>query len=271
MSMNALFHALTVTPLGHPETELVLNVADEVPVKLTFNGIFPLGVMMMTSDHLEDFAYGYCLTEKIIRSAKQIRAVVVTQENDGLAMDVTLTGECLSALLKRRPRAQTGHTSCGLCGSDDVPAVETVGACTLPLTQTITVDAVCKALNDLDRWQELNAATHMVHAAAWADADGHIQMIREDVGRHNALDKLIGARLRNGVATQSGVCLLTSRYSFEMALKTLRAGIAIVAAVSAPTYRAYRLAERMNQTLIAIARRDRQILFCGGERIDPAP
>lgn len=267
MSMDALFHALTVAPLGQPETELVLNVADEVPVKLTFNGIFPHGVMMMTSDHLEDFAYGYCLTEEIIRSAEQIRAVVVTQEDDGLAMDVTLTGECLSALLKRRPRAQIGHTSCGLCGSDDVPAVETVGACTLPLTQTITVDAVCKALNDLDRWQELNAATRMAHAAAWADADGHIQMIREDVGRHNALDKLIGARLRNGGAMQSGVCLLTSRYSFEMALKTLRAGIAIVAAVSAPTYRAYRLAERMNQTLIAIARRDRQILFCGGERI----
>lgn len=267
MLKDALFHVIKVTPLGLPEANFSLNIADEVPISLTFNGIFPYGVMMMTPDHLEDFAYGFCLTEEIIQSAEQIRSVAITHTDDGLAVDITIAGNCLTALLRRRPRAQTGHTSCGICGSEAVPSVEMTKDCALPLAHTITIDALRRALNDLDAWQKLNAVTRMVHAAAWADADGHIQMIREDVGRHTALDKLIGARLRDGLTTQNGVCLLTSRYSFEMALKTLRAGIAIVAAVSAPTYRAYRLAEKMNQTLVAIARRDRQIVFCGGERI----
>ncbi len=267
VSMDTLFRALTVTPLGQPETELVLNVADEVPVRLTFNGIFPHGVMMMTPDDLEDFAYGYCLTEEIIHCAANVRAVAITQDDDGLTMDITLAGECLSALLKRRPRVQTGHTSCGICGTDEVPGIERSAAPLLPLTHTIAVDAVRKALNDLDTWQRLNAATRMVHAAAWSNADGCIQIIREDVGRHNALDKLIGARMRNEIATGNGFCLLTSRYSFEMALKTVRAGIAVVVAVSAPTYRAFCLAEKAHQTLVAVARRDRQIVFCGGERV----
>ncbi|MFT8876321.1 MAG: formate dehydrogenase accessory sulfurtransferase FdhD [Gluconobacter potus] len=264
---DALFQTVKVAPLGVPEAAFLLNIADEVPIRLIFNGIFPYGVMMMTPEHLEDFAYGFCLTEEIIQSAEQIRCITITHTDNGPAMDITIAGNCLTALLRRRPRAQTGHTSCGICGSEAVPSVETVEDCALPLAHTITIDALRRALNDLDVWQELNAVTRMVHAAAWADVNGQIQIIREDVGRHNALDKLIGARLRDDSTVQTGFCLLTSRYSFEMALKSLRAGIAIVVAVSAPTYRAYNFAQKMNQTLIAIARRDRQIVFCGGERI----
>lgn len=265
--MIPLFHTTKVTGLDCPEQEFDLNIADEVPVKLVFNGIFPYGVMMLTPDHLTDFAFGYCLTERIIEKAEQIRSVVTSEDKDGPTLDITVSGDCLSALLRRRPRAQTGHSSCGICGSDDVPSVDVSCQSPFVLNPNISSAAIRRALRDLDRWQELNAATHMVHGAAWTNRDGEILLIREDIGRHNALDKLIGVRMRNGTLSDHGICLLTSRYSYEMALKTICAGMTTVVAVSAPTERAFRLAERMNQTLIAIARHDRQFVFCGGERL----
>ncbi|WP_367160268.1 formate dehydrogenase accessory sulfurtransferase FdhD [Kozakia baliensis] len=265
--MNELMRAVSVTPLGEPERSVLLNVADEVPVRLTFNGILPHGIMMMTPNHLEDFAFGYCLTEGIICSTEQIRSITITSEDDGVTMDVTITGDAFAPLLKRRPRAQTGHTSCGICGTEDVPDLESIDAPSLPIDYTVSASAIRHALSDLDNWQNLNAATRMVHAAAWADLSGRILLIREDVGRHNALDKLIGARLQDLDLKEKGFCILTSRYSFEMALKTSRANMATVVAISAPTYRAYQLAQKLNQTLVAIARRDRQLVFCGSERI----
>lgn len=265
--MPTLFHRLRVTSLGQPDRAFDLNVADEVPVRLVFNGIFSYGVMMMTPEDLEDFAFGYCLTEQIVGTSAQIRSVVVVETDDGLTVDVSIAGDALTSLIRRGPRAQTGHSSCGICGSDAVPSCDAIGAPVLGPGPVVSIEAVQLALNALGEWQTLNAATRMVHAAAWADRDGRILMIREDVGRHNALDKLIGARVRGAEGMGEGFCLLTSRYSFEMALKTLRSGIAIVVAVSAPTYRACRLAETMKQTLIAIARRDGQVLFCGGERL----
>ncbi|NHN86336.1 formate dehydrogenase accessory sulfurtransferase FdhD [Acetobacter musti] len=265
--MIPLFHARKVTSLDRPEEEVDLNIADEVPVKLVFNGIFPYGVMMLTPDHLTDFVFGYCLTERIIEASRQIRSVVVSEGEDGPMLDVMISGDCLSTLLRRRPRAQTGHSSCGICGSDDVPSVDVTGQSPFPLNPTIASAAIRRALQDLDRWQDLNAATRMVHGAAWANREGEILLIREDIGRHNALDKLIGARMRNDTLSEDGICLLTSRYSYEMALKTVCAGMITVVAVSAPTERAFRLAERMNQTLIAIARHDRQFVFCGAARL----
>lgn len=265
--MLSLFQTLRVRSLARPDKMFDLNVADEVPVTLTFNGLFPYGVMMMTPEDLEDFVFGYCLTEQIVDAPTQIRSVAVAEKDDGLAVDISISGEALAKLIRRRPRIQTGHSSCGLCGSDAVPACDAIGAPVLSSGPMIPIRAVHRALRELGEWQTLNTATRMVHAAAWADRDGRILMIREDVGRHNALDKLIGARARGAARAGEGFCVLTSRYSFEMALKTLRAGIAIVIAISAPTYRACRLAETMNQTLVAIARRDEQVLFCGRERI----
>ncbi|MBB2202218.1 formate dehydrogenase accessory sulfurtransferase FdhD [Gluconacetobacter tumulisoli] len=265
--MAPLCHIRRVRLLDHPDEQTYLNIADEVPVKLVFNGIFPYGVMMMTPDHLADFAFGYCLTERIVETAQQIRSVAVSEGEDGPTIDVAISGDRLSMLLRRRPRAQTGHSSCGICGSDDVPAVDVAVRSSFPLKATIAPAAIRRALHDLDLWQELNARTRMVHGAAWANADGRICLIREDVGRHNALDKLIGARMRDGTLSEDGICLLTSRYSYEMALKTICAGMSTVVAVSAPTDRALRLAETMNQTLIAIARHDRQFVFCGGQRL----
>ncbi|GBR05217.1 formate dehydrogenase accessory sulfurtransferase FdhD [Acetobacter oeni] len=265
--MSGKFHTRLVTSLGRPEERVPLNIADEVPVRLVFNDIFPYGMMMMTPGDVEDFAFGYCLTEGILDRSDQIRSVEVSDGDDGLTLNVVIAGECLTKLLGRRPRAQTGHSSCGICGSDDIPAVDTPGKQPFPLTARIAPDAIRRALHDLDHWQELNARTRMVHGAAWASIDGQIHLIREDVGRHNALDKLIGARMRGGALAEGGICLLTSRYSYEMALKTTRAAMDTVVAVSAPTDRALRMAEQMNQTLIAIARHNRQFVFCGGARL----
>ncbi|NVN10666.1 formate dehydrogenase accessory sulfurtransferase FdhD [Nguyenibacter vanlangensis] len=265
--MVSLFHDVTVTSLARPDRAFGFKVADEVPLRLTFNGMYPYGVMMVTPDDLEDFAIGFCLTEQIIPTPNACRSVVITGAADGLAMDISIAGDALARLIRSRPRARTGHTSCGICGSDDIPA-DAAGLAVLPKGPIVPVTAIRHALDDLGAWQVLNAQTRMVHAAAWADSAGRIMMIREDVGRHNAVDKLIGARAREGRTVEEGFCVLTSRYSLEMALKTLRAGISMVVAVSAPTYRAFQLAKTMNQTLIAVARRDGQILFCGGERLE---
>lgn len=265
--IRPLFETLDVTALDAPDAPLALNVADEVPVRLVFNNIFPHGTMMLTPDDLEDFAFGYCLTEQIVDSVEQIRAVTIADEGDGLALHITITGERLALLLRRRPRAQTGHSSCGLCGSDEVPPPDAVGCAPFAWDGAIAADAVRNALQALEACQTLNAATRMVHGAAWADPQGRILLTREDIGRHNALDKLIGARMRGGILPSGGICVLTSRYSFEMALKTVRAGMDTVVAVSAPTGRALKLAERMNQTVIAIARPHRQFVFCGARRL----
>lgn len=265
--LRPLFETLEVTALDSPDAPVALNVADEVPVRLVFNDIFPHGTMMLTPDDLEDFAFGYCLTEQIVQGVEQIRSVRVVDEGDGLALHIVITGERLALLLRRRPRAQTGHSSCGLCGSDDVPTPEDVGCAPLAWGGEIAAEAVRDALHALEACQTLNAATRMVHGAAWADSQGRILLIREDIGRHNALDKLIGALMRAHARPSAGICVLTSRYSFEMALKTVRAGMEMVVAVSAPTGRALQLAESMNQTVIAIARPHRQFVFCGGQRL----
>ncbi|MGS0648133.1 formate dehydrogenase accessory sulfurtransferase FdhD [Komagataeibacter melomenusus] len=265
--MPALFYPLDVRSLSRPDERFSLNVAEEVPVSLLFNGIFPYGMMMMTPADLEDFAYGYCMTEQIVESVAEIRSVNIVTMEDGLTLDIVIRGRALTQLMRRNVRMQAGHSSCGICGSEAVPAYDAVAAAPLGKGPCLSVAAIRTALHELRTWQTLNAATRMVHAAAWADNHGHIHMIREDVGRHNALDKLIGARARDPQACPEGFCLLTSRYSFEMALKTVRAGIAVVVAISAPTYRAFRTAEKMNQTLIAIARHDKQTLFCGGQRL----
>jgi len=263
-----LSHIRKVNPLGHSDEQIYLHVADEVPVTVVFNDVVPHGVMMMTPDHLVDFAFGYCLTEQIVHSADQIRSVNVSDSKDGLTINITIAGDSLSALLRRKPRMQTGHSSCGICGSGNVPAVDIVGQSSFPIRETVAPAAILRALRDLDQWQKLNAITHMVHGAAWADLNGQIYLIREDVGRHNALDKLIGAQMRSKTLREGGICLLTSRYSYEMALKTARAGMHTIVSVSAPTDRALQLAETMNQTLIAIARHDRQFVFCGWQRLE---
>lgn len=252
------------------ENHITLGVAEEVPVSLVFNALHPYAVMMVTPTDLEDFARGFALTERIVSRPENFLGCVVQEVEGGLEIQAQISGPDFSRLLQRGRRAMSGRTGCGLCGIDKIDAIEE----SLPRLAPgggVTLSALRRSLAALPDFQPLNRETHMVHAAAWAGPEGVIELVREDVGRHNALDKLIGARLAAGQSFDHGIGLLTSRYSFEMASKTAIAGMRIVAAISAPTARALRVAQEVDQTVLGIARHDSQILFHGGARLIDAP
>ena len=239
-------------------------VAVEVPVQVTFADV-PFAVMMLTPADLIDFAYGFSLTEGMIEHASDVRDVAATRQDDGWRLAVTLNGERLRKHLARQ-RAMTGRTGCGVCGIDDVAALRRAerGA---TAARPVALAAIGRALAGLDDQQLLNARTRAVHAAAWADASGTITLVREDVGRHNALDKLIGAQLRAGTDASAGFIVITSRCSFEMVEKAATAGVRTLVSISAPTSFAIARARALDVTLIAIARRDTLTVFNGVERV----
>lgn len=239
-----------------------------VPVETAINLIYgglPFAVMMATPTDLEDFAYGFSLTEGIVEHSGDIRAVRVAKEERGLRLEIDLVSERLHAHLARR-RALAGRTGCGLCGIDDLAA--------LPSSRSpehaaprLSATAIARALTALDDAQPLNRETHAVHAAAWADLDGRLIVVREDVGRHNALDKLIGALLRSGTPANEGFVIVTSRCSFELVEKVAAFGARTLIAISAPTSLALERARQHDITLIGIARRDSMTVFHGRERV----
>ncbi len=187
-------------------------VAVEIPVAFLY-GDTPYAVMMASPGDAEDFAYGFSLTEGIVRSAEEIRGVRVVTQEKGLALEIDLAPGRFREHLARR-RAITGRTSCGLCGVETVEQLPQ--ATPLAPAAPITPQALFAALANLEKNQQLNALTHAVHGAAFCSRDGSIRALREDVGRHNALDKLIGALLREGVSARDGFIVVTSRASFEM-------------------------------------------------------
>jgi FdhD protein len=233
------------------------QVAVETPVNLIYGGV-PFAVMVATPADLEDFAYGFSLTEGVIEAPSDIRAVEIEHVEQGLKLRVALAGERMGAHLART-RAIAGRTGCGLCGIDDLrhlPAARRAIA-----AAPVAPAAVKRALEALEHAQPLNDATHAVHAAAWCGSDGALVAIREDVGRHNALDKLIGALARSGAAPDSGFFVITSRCSFEMVAKVAAFGAATLVAVSAPTSLAIERARDCGITIIAIARADHALIF----------
>ncbi len=238
--------------------EVEHEVAVEAPVQVFFADI-PFAVMMLTPADLIDFAYGFSLTEGMIDAAADIREVATATLEDGLTLRIALAGDKLHRHLSRQ-RAMTGRTGCGVCGIDDLDALrrakQRVGAGPTP-----SVAIIGLALSALDDHQALNRRTRAVHAAAWASADGALLAVREDVGRHNALDKLIGALIRAGVEPASGFMLITSRCSFEMVEKAATFGARALVAISAPTSLAIVRARALDVALIAIARRDTVTIF----------
>jgi FdhD protein len=247
-----------------PPREEARALAVEMPVNLVYGSV-PYAVMMTTPADLADFAYGFSLTEGIVESADEIRGVAVEEAEEGLRVLVDLVPGRLREHLARK-RAISGRTGCGVCGIDDLaalPTAETRGAPDLRLS----LRAIARALAALSDAQTLNRETRAVHAAAWADLDGALVAVREDVGRHNALDKLIGALIREGRDPASGFAVITSRCSFEMVEKTARLGAAVIVAISAPTSLALARARMHGMTLCAIARSDTLTSFCGGERL----
>ncbi|ROT96161.1 formate dehydrogenase accessory sulfurtransferase FdhD [Marinobacter sp. R17] len=243
-------------------------VAEEMPVAMVYNGISH-AVMMATPVDLEDFATGFSLTESILDRPDELYDIEVHFSPAGATVEMTIASERMFALKAQR-RNMTGRTGCGLCGTEslehairDIPGVGAHPA--------ITDEAVQKAVRELKQHQPLQAETGATHAAAWCDVDGSILAVREDVGRHNALDKLVGHWLRQGHDFGTGFALVSSRGSFEMVQKSAMVGIGCLVAVSAPTGLAIREARKANLTLIGFARPGRHVIYhCGETSAQPA-
>ena len=239
-------------------------LAVETPVNVVYGSV-PYAVMMTTPADLEDFAYGFSLTEGIVEDAGEIRSARVEAGEGGLRLLVELAPGRLREHLARK-RAISGRTGCGVCGIDDLAALP-IAPPRESATLTVEMGAIAAALAGLWQGQVLNRETRAVHGAAWADRDGTLVALREDVGRHNALDKLIGALMRAGTDPATGFLVITSRCSFEMVEKAARFGAAVVVAISAPTSLALERARTHGLTLCAIARDDNLTVFTGGGRL----
>lgn len=220
-------------------------IAAEVPVAIMFNSA-PFAVMMATPADLEDFAVGFALCEGLAE-ASAIRNVIALPGEDGWSVDVALAGE-----VQPRKRAMEGRSGCGLCGVEEIAQVLRP---TGKVRQQFKLDAaaVLKAFGELPSRQPMNRQNRSVHGAAWVSPAGEIRLVREDVGRHNALDKLIGALARKGEDFGSGFVAMTSRCSFELVQKAATVGVPHLVSLSAPTSLALALAKEAGLTLAARA------------------
>ena len=234
----------------------------ETPVALLYNGL-SFAVMMATPCDLEDFALGFALSEGVVGSVGEFHLVDAVRGEAGIALHAAIPQSLYDALLQRR-RNLAGRSGCGLCGvealQDALRAVPHVEA-----PREVSMKQVQSALEALAQQQPLNARSGGVHAAGFMHAGG--LLVREDVGRHNALDKLIGAMVRAGVAPAQGFLVMTSRASYEIVHKAATAGIGIVVAISAPTDLAIRTAEAAGITLAAFARGDALNLYAHPHRL----
>ncbi len=237
---------------------LTRAVAIEAPVQIVI-GAAPFAVMMATPCDLEDFAYGFALSEGIAGRIEDIRGVEIERAEDGFRIAIALTGERLQAHLARK-RAMSGRTGCGLCGIEEISQMPSPRRA-LGSGPPIEPSAIGAAIAELKRRQPLNELTRAVHGAAWCGRDGRIILAREDVGRHNALDKAIGALWRAGVGAENGFFVITSRCSFEMVAKAAIFGAGALVSLSAPTSLALERARDFGVALIAVARADRALSF----------
>ena len=238
-------------------------VATETPVAMVYNGISHV-VMMATPADLQDFALGFSLSEGILTSPKQLLDCEEIITDTGIELALSITAEPFAALKERR-RNLVGRTGCGLCGAESLAqAITTPNNISTQLT--ISHVALQQAIAALGDVQLLQQQTGAVHGAAWCNTAGDIILVREDVGRHNALDKLLGAISLQ--PSDEGFVLVTSRASYEMVAKTTSANIPLLAAVSAPTSLAVELAEKAGLTLVGFSRAGRHVVYAHGQRIN---
>lgn len=243
-------------------------VASEVPVALHYNDA-PFAVLMATPCDLADLALGFSLSEAIITDAGELQVDEITESVDGFAIRMSIPA-LRAAALADRSRALPGYGGCGVCGSSTVESVlraPPVVASDLRIQEP----ALHRALDALHGRQPINARTGATHAAGFADADGSLLVVREDVGRHNALDKLIGALMARGLSPGSGFAVVTSRASYELAMKAAQVGIPLLAAISAPTTLAIALAESAGLALVGFARQNHCVVYAHPRRLEPAP
>ena len=228
------------------------TLAQEVPVAVEVNGI-GYAVMMMTPADLDAFARGFMLTERLADSAADVLEAEAVELEAGWVLRVTLSPPCAHRI-SDRVRHRTSDTGCGLCGIASLDSLRRPAPVAPPVA--IAPGALFEALERLRDAQPLNAETSAVHAAAFCDASGSIVAAYEDVGRHNALDKLVGGLARDRLNAAAGFILVTSRVSFEMVDKALVSGASMLVGISAPTTMAVEHAHAHGLTLAALARRD---------------
>ncbi|MGE4533088.1 formate dehydrogenase accessory sulfurtransferase FdhD [Halomonas sp.] len=240
------------------------SLAKEVPVALVYNGISH-AVMMATPEDLEDFALGFSLSEGILAHPHECYDLDVHEAHEGLTINLTIASQRLAELKVRR-RNLAGRTGCGLCGTEALEqAIRPIPHVQAPL---LSDTAIQRALTQLSRYQPLQAATGATHGAAWCNSQGRLQLVREDVGRHNALDKLIGALAHRGGPDGGGFALVSSRASYEMVHKSASAGIGALVAVSAATALAVEQARAADLLLVGFARPGRHLIYHRPEAIE---
>ena len=248
------------------------SVATEAAIALVYNGISH-AVMMGTPADLEDFALGFSLTEGILRDPKQLLDYEEVETEKGIELSMTIAAECF-ARLKQSRRNLVGRTGCGICGTESLKSAVREPPALDATTRygKLSHAAIQKAAGAIWSMQKFQQETGAVHGTALCEPNGEIIMVREDVGRHNALDKLLGGMARLGIKKEQsvgrGFVVTTSRASYEMVLKTVTAGIGTLAAVSAPTSLAIELANKAGLTLIGFLRTGRHVVYTNDWRIE---
>ncbi len=242
------------------QVPVMRRVPEEIAVAV-MAGKRPAAVVIASPADYADLGWGFVLTEGIAAHPSDINGCNVTPEAAGVRVVLDLAQQGAA-----RERVLPGRSSCGLCGVSDLKHAVRAVPRVAPGGQ-MAPEALHHAFAELEKHQPLNAETRAVHAAAHVRADGRFTEVREDIGRHNALDKLIGALARAGIDPADGAVLLTSRASYEMVDKAAMAGVRILAAVSAPSALALRKAQGAGMTLVGIARHDGFVAFTGGERL----
>ena len=238
-------------------------VASERAVALMYNCISHV-VMMATPDNLEEFAIGFRLSEGIVDNLNEILDIEIVEEERGFVISILIPEEPFAALKDQR-RNMTGRTGCGLCGAETLEQAMRAPKLVNGDLQ-VSHTAIQKAVAGFSSGQTLNDQTGGVHAAVWCDLDGNIITLREDVGRHNALDKLLGAMARES-ANDQGFVLVTSRASYEMVAKVANANIKVLVAVSAPTTLAIDIAKQSGVSLLGFSKQGRHSVYFGESRI----
>jgi formate dehydrogenase accessory protein FdhD len=246
------------------EVDGFAEVAEEVPVALVYNGRSHVVVMATPAD-LEDLAYGFSLSEGIVDGVSSIEHVDVVRASHGIELQILVPARNAEALTERA-RGLVARTGCGLCGVENIAEALRVP---IQVRRSLIVDeeALWRCGAQLSARQKLNNDTQTVHAAAWATSDGDPQIVREDVGRHNALDKVIGALARDGRMASAGFIVVTSRASYEMVQKAAACGVELLAAISRPTGLAIRFADAAGLTLVGLLRGRTANVYSNSERI----
>ncbi|HEY3325847.1 MAG TPA: formate dehydrogenase accessory sulfurtransferase FdhD [Novimethylophilus sp.] len=261
----ASYHTRAVERWGNNGTLIhaIDQVAEEVPVAMVYNGISH-AVMLATPMSLEQFGLGFSLSEGILHSRRELYDMEVVKRKDGIELQMTISQERFVELKQRR-RNLAGRTGCGLCGAESLQQVlrhPKPVAC----DRRFGPEVVHTALRRLSQMQSLQTLTGAVHAAVWVTANGSIAYIEEDIGRHNALDKLIGTLAKNSVDLKQGFAIVTSRASYEMVQKAATIGIPMMVAVSAPTCLAIDMAQRAGLTLVGFARGGGHVIYTHSQR-----